>query len=185
VRLWRTLPLDRRAKVDGPGGPLWFPRDQQGAGRHDNPDLYGCLYVAEEPVSAVAELLAPFRGSGTLLPSMLVRFDLPLALASLELGDEATVVDFDDPRTLASERLRPSRVATRKRSVTQEQAAEIHASHAEAIAIRWWSTLEASWINRTLFDRVVGDLELEGLTDLTIDNPVVLEAADLLGLSTG
>jgi hypothetical protein len=185
VRLWRALPLDRGAKVDGPGGALWFPREQQGAGRHDNPDLYGCLYVSEGPISAVAELLAPFRGTGTLLPSMLVRFGLPLTLASLKLPDEATIVDLDDPVALTAESLRPSQVATRWRSATQSQAAEIHASHPEAIAIRWWSTLEASWINWTLFDRVVGELELEGLAELTIDDPVVLEAADLLGLSAG
>jgi hypothetical protein len=42
---------------------------QQGAGRHDNPELYGCLYASEESVSAVAEQLAPFRGTGSLLPS--------------------------------------------------------------------------------------------------------------------
>ncbi len=183
MRLWRALALDRSAKVDGPGGPLWFPREQQGAGRHDNPDLYGCLYVSEERVSAVAELLAPFRGTGTLLPSMLVRFGMPLALAALEAPDGATVVNLDDPGILNAESLRPSQVATRQRRITQSQAAEIHASHPDAIAIRWWSTLEASWINWTLFDRVAGELELEGLEQLTIDDPVVLEAADLMGLS--
>jgi RES domain len=183
VRLWRALALDRGAKVDGPGGPLWFPREQQGAGRHDNPDLYGCLYASEEQVSAVAELLAPFRGAGALLSSMLVRFGLPLALASLELSDEAAIVDLDDPLALSAEGLRPSQVATRQRLTTQSQAAEIHASHPDAIAIRWWSTLEASWINWTLFDRVAGELALQGLEELTIDDPVVLEAADLMGLS--
>jgi RES domain len=126
------------------------PIDLVRAGRHDNPDLYGCLYVSEEPISAVAELLAPFRGAGTLLPSMLVRFGLPLALASLELPDKARFIDLDDPVALSAEGLRPSRVATRHRSITQGQAAEIHALHPEVIAIRWWSTLEASWINWTL-----------------------------------
>jgi hypothetical protein len=185
VRLWRALPLDRGAEVDGPGGPLWFPREQQGAGRHDNPDLYGCLYVSEEPLSAVAELLAPFRGTGTLLPSMLVRFGLPLALASLELAEVTTVVDLDDPLALSAEGLRPSQVATRRRSATQGQAAEIYASHPSAAAIRWWSTLEASWINLTLFERVVGALGLEKLAELRADDPVVMKAADLLGLSPG
>ncbi|MFI5028663.1 MAG: RES domain-containing protein [Solirubrobacterales bacterium] len=185
MRLWRALPLDRGAKIGEPGGALWFPREQQGAGRHDNPDTYGCLYVSEEPVSALAELLAPFRGTGALLPSMLVRFGLPLALAALELPDGATVVDLDDPVVLSTESLRPSRVATRHRSVTQRQAAAICASHPDAIAIRWWSTLEASWINWTLFERVAGELKLEELAELTIDDPVVLETADFLGLSPG
>ena len=133
----------------------------------------------------MAELLAPFRGTGALLPSMLVRFGLPLALASLELPDRVRVIDLDDPAVLSAEGLRPSQVATRHRSITQGQAAEIHASHPEVIAIRWWSTLEASWVNWTLFERAGRELELGGLAELTIGDPVVLEAADLLGLSAG
>lgn len=183
MRLWRALPLDERAAPDQRGGALWFPREQQGAGRHDYPGLYGCLYVTEDPVSAVAEQLAPFRGAGTLLPSMLVRFELPLALAALELGDGVDAVDLDDPLVLAAEGLRPSQVATRVRSATQVQAAGIYATNPDAGAIRWWSTLEASWINWTLFDRVGPQLELTETTTLRVDAPVVLEAADFLGLA--
>jgi len=161
---------------------LWFPRLQQGGGRHDNPDLYGCLYVAEAPVSAVAEMLAPFRGTGRLLPSMLVRYGKPLALAALDLEDGLTVVDLDEPSTLIATGLRPSRVATRKRTVTQGQAAAVYESHPEAVAIRWWSTLESSWINWTVFDRAESALEVGEATALTVDHPVVHEAADLLGL---
>lgn len=184
MRLWRALPLDQRAKAGEPGGALWFPREQQGAGRHDNPELYGCLYVSEGSASAIAEQLAPFRGAGSLLPSMLVRLGLPLALATLELPDAAVVVDLDDPVVLDEEGLRPSQVATRRRDVTQLQAAEIHAAHPEAVGIRWWSTLEAGWINRTLFDRAAGGLELIQLDRLRIEDPLVLEAADFLGLSS-
>ncbi len=182
MRLWRALPLDRSAKATEAGGPLWFPRLQQGGGRHDNPDLYGCLYMAEEPVSCVAELVAPFRGTGKLLPSMLVRYEKPLALAAVELEDGVTVVDLDDPSTLIATALRPSQVATRKRTVTQRQAADVYESHPEAVAIRWWSTLESSWINWTLFDRAEAALEVEQVDELGLGHPVVLEAADLLGL---
>lgn len=114
---------------------------------------------------------------------MLVRFDLPLTLAALELADGIAAVDLDDPATLGEEGLRPSQVATRRRSATQVQAAEIHAAHADAIAIRWWSTLEASWINWTLLDRAAARLEPGETLRLTIDDQVVLEAADFLGLS--
>jgi hypothetical protein len=183
VRLWRALPLDRSAKATEAGGPLWFPQLQQGGGRHDNPDLYGCLYVAEDPRSAVAELLAPFRGTGKLLPSMLVRYGKPLALAAIELEDGVTVVDLDDPSTLIATGLRPSQVATRRRSVTQRQAAEVHESHPEAVALRWWSTLESSWINWTLFDRAAATLEAGDVDELTVEHPVVTEAADLFGLA--
>jgi hypothetical protein len=143
------------------------------------------LYLAEEPVSCVAELLAPFRGTGRLLPSMLVRYGKPLALAALELEDGRTVIDLDEPSTLIATRLRPSQVATRKRTVTQSQAADVFESHPEAVAIRWWSTLESSWINWTLFDRAESALGLGEVAELTLGHSVVLEAADLLGLSVG
>lgn len=182
MRLWRALPLDRRAKAEEAGGALWFPLLQQGGGRHDNPDLYGCLYVAEEPVSAVAELLAPFRGTGRLLPSMLVRYGKPLSLAALDLDDGITVVDLDDPSTLLATGLRPSLVATRRRQATQRQAAEIYEAHAGAFGLRWWSTLESSWINWTIFDRAAPSLELAVTEELTVEHPIVHEAADLLGL---
>lgn len=185
MRLWRALPLDRSAKATEVGGALWFPRLQQGGGRHDNPDLFGCLYVAEEAVSCVAELLAPFRGTGKLLPSMLVRYGKPLALAAVELEDGVTVVDLDNPSTLIATDLRPSQVATRRRTVTQRQAADVFESHPDAVAIRWWSTLESSWINWTLFDRAAGALDVNEVDELTIDHPVVLDAAELLGLHLG
>jgi hypothetical protein len=183
VRLWRALPLDRRAGAEEAGGPLWFPRLWQGGGRHDNPDLYGCLYVAEQPVSALAELLAPFRGTGRLLPSMLVRFGTPVVLVSLELESGLTVIDLDDPATLLASDLHPSQVATRHRTATQRQGAELHGAHPEAIALRWWSTLESSWINWTLFDRASSRLTLDEVRELSSEDPTVLEAADLLGLA--
>lgn len=182
MKLWRALPLDQKVAPEQPGGALWFPREQQGAGRHDNPELYGCLYLAENPISAVAEQLAPFRGTGDLLPSMLLRFGLPLALAEVEVSDGGPVVDLDDPTVLNEEGLRPSQVATRQRNATQAQAAEIHAAHSDAIAMRWWSTLEASWINWTVFDRAAPKLELTEAVPLDVDNPVVGEAAEFLGL---
>ncbi|MBS1892299.1 MAG: RES domain-containing protein [Actinobacteria bacterium] len=182
MRLWRALPLDRRAAADGVGGALWFPRSQQGYGRHDNPDLYGCLYVAEDAVSAVAESLAAFRGTGSLQASMLERQGRPLALAELALADEAIVVDLDDPRVLVDEDLRPSRVATRARRITQRLAADLHRTHPDTVALRWWSTLEATWINLTLFDRAAPALEVKKEAELRIDDPVVRDAAALLGL---
>jgi hypothetical protein len=182
VRVWRTLPLDRRAAADEAGGALWFPREHQGYGRHDNPDLYGCLYVAEDAASAVAEALAAFRGTGRLAASMLTHLGRPLALAEIELSDEALVVDLDDPGVLVAEALRPSRVATRARGITQGIAADLHRAHPEAAALRWWSTLEASWINLTLFDRAAPALAVSEVAELRVDDTVVRDAAALLGL---
>jgi len=56
--LYRCFGWLRAANLREPGGALYVPRDHQGAGRHDNPDLYGALYLSESPVGAIAELLA-------------------------------------------------------------------------------------------------------------------------------
>lgn len=161
---------------------LWFPRALQGEGRHDNPDLYGCLYAAAEPVGAIAEALAPFRGSGSLLPSMLRRAGRPLYLGKLVLADGAGVLDLDDPEVLARQGLRPSRVATRLRSTTQGEASRLYQAHSEVVALRWWSTIESMLANLTIFDRGAPMLEVEEHRRLSVDEPEVTAAAELLGL---
>lgn len=161
---------------------LWFPRRLQGDGRHDNPELYGCLYVALQPVGAIAETLAPFRGSGGLLPGMLTRAGRPLVLGKLVLADGAGVVDLDDPEVLAREDLRPSQVATRLRSTTQRQAAGLYRSHPDVVALRWWSTIESTLLNLTIFDRGAPMLELEDGWPLSLADEEVVAAAELLGL---
>ena len=112
VILYRCFAWNRDARDDAADGPLWFPRIFQGEGRHDNPDVYGCLYLADRAVSCIVEQLAAFRGQ-RLTPSLLRRRGLPLALAEIELDTAAPLIDLDDPAVLSRERLRPSRVATR------------------------------------------------------------------------
>jgi hypothetical protein len=180
VILRRCFAWDRAAAPTEEGGALWFPRVYQGDGRHDNPDAYGCLYVAEEAVSAIVEQLARFRGS-VLVPEILVRRGLPLGVASLELDDGAPVVDLDRPAVLEEHGLRPSRVATRHREVTQPQALALY--HGGAAGLRWWSTFEASWANVTLFDRATPRLHLVDVRGVGVDDPAVREAADLLGIA--
>jgi hypothetical protein len=107
---------------------------------------------------------------------------LPLSLATIELDDAAVLIDFDDPTVLVHEELRPSQVATRDRAVTQPQALELFGRHADAAGLRWWSTWEALWANVTLFDRARAMLRLVTLTELTLETPAVVEAADLFAL---
>ena len=176
------LPRDRRAGRGEPGDPLWWPRALQGSGRHDNPGAYGCMYVSASPLSPLAEALAPFRNSADLVPEMLVRGGLPLALATLRLADRCELVDLDDPAVLGAEGLRPSAVATRDRVRTQAQATDLHRRHPRAAGLRWWSTLESLWENLTLFDRAGEALEVESQRTLDRTDPLVAEAATFLGL---
>jgi RES domain len=181
VILYRCFAWDERAGDTRPDGPLWFPRIYQGEGRHDNPDGYGCLYLSTSALSTVVEQLARFRGQ-RLLPSLLRRRGLPLALAGLELDDGATLVDLDDPVVLRRERLRPSRIATRDRHITQPQALALHDRHRDAVGLRWWSTYEAMWINVTLFERAASQLRVGSVRALSLEDPAVVEAADFFGL---
>jgi len=183
VRLWRVLPWDPSAPASAPGHALWVPRQFQGSGRHDAPDRYGCLYLAEAAVSAVAEMLAPFRGTGDLHPALLIRSGRQLALAELELADDARLIDLDDPAVLVAESLRPSTVATGQRSVTQAYAVGEFERHSRAAGLRWWSTLEASWIQVTLFDRALDQLRVHDIQTLAIDHEAVVAAASVLGLA--
>jgi hypothetical protein len=181
VILYRCFAWDARADDRDPDGPLWFPRVFQGEGRHDNPELFGCLYLSTRALSSVAEQLARFRGQ-RLLPSLLRRRGLPLGLAELELADPVELIDLDDPVVLRRERLRPSVVATRQRDMTQPQARHLHAAHPAAAGLQWWSTYEALWMNVTLFDRAATKLQVRAVRALTLDDPAVIEAADLFGL---
>ncbi|MGI8412048.1 MAG: RES domain-containing protein [Solirubrobacteraceae bacterium] len=183
MRLWRVLPWDSSATAAEPGGALWVPRAFQGTGRHDSPDRYGCLYLAQAPVPAVVETLAPFRGTGDLQPELLVRSGRQLALAELELDARAVLVDLDDPAVLAAEKLRPSIVATGSRRVTQAYAVRQFERHPDAAGLRWWSTLEASWIHVTLFDRALRVVSVRNVRMLAIDDEAVTIAAAHLGLA--
>lgn len=179
--LYRCVAWDARGAPDSADGPLWFPRAYQGEGRHDNPDLYGCLYLSEQPLSCAVEQLARFRGQ-RLAPALLRRRGLPLALAELELPDDAELVDLDEPSVLRRERLRPSRVATRDREITRPQARLLHERHPAAAGLRWWSTFESLWTNVTLFDRAAPRLRLVDVLPLAVDSAAVVAAAEFLGL---
>ena len=179
--LYRCCAWNERADHQDPDGPLWFPRVFQGEGRHDNPDLYGCLYLSERPLATIVEQLARFRGQ-RLLPSLLRRRGLPLALAELELTDPADLIDLDDPAVLRRERLRPSVVATRHRATTQPQARRLYERHPDAAGLRWWSTYEALWMNVTLFERAAALLRVRSVRALDVGDPAVVEAADVFGL---
>ena len=180
--LHRCFAWRERVRPDAADGPLWFPRIYQGDGRHDNPDRYGCLYLADRELSAVVEQLARFRGQ-RLIPELLLRRGLPLALAAIEIPDRAQLIDLDDPAVLSASELRPSQVATRQRDVTQPQALALFRRHRFAVGLRWWSTHESLWANVTVFDRAAKRLDLGEVRRLRPDDPAVEEASLFLGLA--
>jgi RES domain-containing protein len=178
-RIFPPLPAAGRADA---GGPLYVPRTHQGRGRHDNPDAYGALYLSRTAVASVAELLLPLR-TQPLVSRHLTAEGFPYALATIDDDELGDLLDLDDPRNLLARSWRPSGVATRDREVTQPIALAVYQEGVEGF--EWWSTVEASWINVTLFqDRVTDHLSLAGEPEpLTLDHPVVREAAEAIGVS--
>lgn len=159
-----------------------MPRASQGAGRHDSPARFGAWYCSRDPVAAVAECLQPFRGHH-MSDDDFARVDgTRQALAQLSLADTAALLDLDDPRNLVERRLRPSGVATLRRTVTQRLAESIFDEG--VCGLLWWSALEAHWINATLFyERTRPHVSLFATPMwLTTDLPEVREASAILGI---
>ncbi len=179
--LYRCFAWHEGARPTDPDGPLWFPRRFQGDGRHDNPEHFGCLYLADRAVSCIVEQLARFR-TQPLSPALFRRRGLPLAVASLVVADDAELIDLDEPSVLSRERLRPSQVATRDRTITQPQARSLHDRRRGAAGLRWWSTYEASWVNVTIFERAAPALRVGEVTRLSVTHPDVVQASDFIGL---
>jgi len=178
--LYRVFPWLREASERDPGGAMFVPRSEQGFGRHDNPAWYGALYLSRAAVSSVAEVLRTFRRQ-RVETSDLVHEEAILALAAFD-PPTLTLVDLDDPAQLQRRGLRPSSVATGNRRVTRPVAADLFAEGHDGF--EWWSTIEASWINITLFaERSIDRLVVEGEPEvLTTHHPAVIEAAEVVGV---
>jgi hypothetical protein len=176
-----VFPRAAGAEPAEPGGPFHVPRFDQGRGRHDNPDSYGALYLSRVPISPVAEVLREHRGR-PFIESILLSEDARLSLASIDERELSALLDLDDPRNLVRRELRPSRMATRNRDFTQPIALRLYDEGVEGF--EWWSTIEASWINVTLFeDRVTDRLTVaEEPEPLTLEHPIVREAAEAVGV---
>jgi RES domain len=182
--LYRWFPWVPGAAATDPGGALFVPRFDQGGGRHDNPEVYGSLYLSRLPASPVAEQLREYVGR-PVEATRLLREGFPGALATIDEGAIEDLLDLDDPASLVPRGLRPSGIATRNRRPTQRMALALYQ---EGVAgFEWWSTIEASWINVTLFeDRAAGRLEMVGQPEpLTLDHPAVREAAEAVGVLLG
>ena len=83
---------------------------------------------------------------------------------------------------LVGEGLRPSAVATGHRDVTQRAADALHRSHPDAVGLRWWSVVEASWINVTLFSECAAThMRPDAPRGLGPDEDVVVADVDRYG----
>jgi RES domain len=182
VDLFRVFDWDGSSLGRREGGPLFVARSRQGAGRHDAPVVYGAWYCSRTAVSAIAEAIQYLRGHVLTDADFLRAGGTTKALVGLRLDPALALVDLDDPSQLTARQLRPSRVATMRRSVTQRMAASIFEEGAGGLL--WWSTLEAEWANVTLFHEraVARTTVLQPPRKLTTRLAEVQEAAAHLGI---
>jgi hypothetical protein len=182
VNLYRVFPWVDSARRAEPGHPLYVV-PTQGAGRVDNPEHYVVLYASDEPAGAVAEA---FGNLSTWSP---VLFEGPpsvpgsvRAIARYTLG--ANVLDLDDPRHLVARKLRPSRVITRRRDVTQTWALSVFGEQRWA-GVRWWGFHNPDWGSYGIWD--TKHLQLQEVEALHPEHPAVDGAARALArrLETG
>lgn len=173
-RLHRVFLLRAGARAGEPGHPLHVPASRQGRGRIDNPDLYSTLYVSDAPAGAVAEAFGRIPMWTTAMFSV---SDAVRALVTYRLSGDDRVLDLDDPAVLASHDIRPSRVVTRDRVVTQAWAYAIYRERRWA-GVRWWSYYDSKWASVGLWD--MKGLHVLEVEPLGRDHPAVEEAGEVL-----
>lgn len=173
MRVYRVLPWLESARLGEAGHPLYVsPR--QVAGRLDNPDHYRVLYLAEDPVAAVAEAFGSFE---LWTPAMLSGPPaLPgsvQALATYECPDELSLLNLDDANALLEWGLRPSEVVTRDRAATRAWALRVYESRRFA-GVRWWSYYNPDWGVMGIWDSA--RLDVVATERLEVDSGALGEA---------
>lgn len=177
---WDGASADRRR-----GGPLYVARERQGSGRHDAPAMFGAWYCARTAISAIAESIQYLRGHVLQSDDFRRTGGLTKAIVALDLDDDAGIVDLDDPPQLVGRSIRPSQVATLRRTVTQAIAVMIFREG--AVGLSWWSTLDAEWTNVTMFhERALRHISLASAPEaLSLRMADVRLAAQHLGIEIG
>ncbi len=170
MTVFRVFPRDPEAKETEPGGPLFRPVSR--AGRIDNPKRYRALYAAGEPECAIAELLGdlPVWDDRTFVHVSGHR----LAMATLEIPDDQRVFEMDDPSNLVMLGLRPSRVVSRNRTVTQTWSERVF-EMGRSRGVAWWSYYNPDWVVFGLWN--LKGASVSHVETLSLDTPAVLSSA--------
>jgi D-alanyl-lipoteichoic acid acyltransferase DltB (MBOAT superfamily) len=161
VILFRVFPWDQQSEGSSAGGPLFVPRLKQGSGRHDIPERDGVFYCSTNVTSAIAEAIQSFRGRKINNQTFQRVNGWILSLVSYNIQDDKLKIEnLDHPKNLAKRGLIPSQIATNHRPTTQNVARRLYDEGLSGFS--WWSALEASWQNVTLFEnRVKKHLEIK------------------------
>jgi hypothetical protein len=182
LEFYRVFDWDGISRGSQLGGPLYVPRARQGSGRHDIPQEDGVLYTSLSATSAVAEAIQFYRNEILDDRDFEIHEDMHQALFHIKAISRLHLADLTDPQELVRRAITPTQVATHDRSMTQRLALELYQEGLDGFL--WWSTLEASWTNATLFQsRAIKKLRLvQKSKRLTTKLPELMEAARFLNI---
>jgi hypothetical protein len=144
------------------------------------PDTDGVLYTSQSGASAVAEIIQVFRGNTVDNSDFKLIDGSVYCLVHLFLENSANLIDLTQSSLLAKLGINPPEIATLQRPVTQQLARRLYREGYDGFL--WWSNLEASWTNLTLFaGRIKNRLSVvPPIKALSVDLPEVIEAARIL-----
>jgi hypothetical protein len=191
--LWRAFPWDREAPEGGPFSVRSVaPPHMQNYGRFDLHGRPSVLYLAQTPAHALAEVLRGLKRNPAdpqryrVSREDLVAAGNPRALVPVRLPLEIAdrVPDFGRGDVLERFGVRADELCSRERKVTQAAARRIYQHPDEVPGFFWWSAFHGDWHVLLLFlDRAPLDrLEFGDPRIVTVDDPAVREAAEVLGL---
>jgi hypothetical protein len=155
MRVYRVFPYLPTAADDDPGGAVFRPAGGKNRADSPSPGAYRCLYVGDTIEGSIAEVFGRFDtwDSDVIEADPATPF-VPgsrFALTTYDLADTADVCVLDDAATLLRERLRPSHVVTRERSITQAWASRIQTAGMYC-GVSWWSFYDPLWQSIALWD---------------------------------
>lgn len=174
LNLYRVLPYVSGARKGNLGNPLYFPPNQ-GLARVDNSGHYHVGYLATSASCAVTESF----GFLTTWDSHMLRPiktlpDSQWAVVTYSVSEGDEIFNMDDASNLQKLKLRPSRVVTRDRAITQSWALKIYNDGGSA-GVSWWSFYNPDWSCVGLWN--LSTLKIKDVDLLTLDHPCVEEAS--------
>ena len=183
MNLYRVFDWDNSKKhySNNPGSPVYIPRDKQGRGRHDIPQIDGIFYCSLSSHSAMAEQLYDFMNIKINDSIFNLSNGWTQALAEIEMEDNIKLADLNDSKLLVKYDIKPSEIITSDIEITQRIAKLFHEEKYDGI--KWFSSIESCWTNVSLFaSRTHGILKksVKAITPLSIRMQLVRETCDLI-----
>lgn len=174
-RYFRVHPYLPTAGLGEKGNPFYVVPGARNY-RIDNPDEYSALYVSESAAGAFAE---SFANRAIWTPEILAcPADMPGSQKVLtEYEGDIDLVNLDDGHELSALDIKPSRVVSRNRQMTQAWALGIYRSRGGA-GVRWWSYHDPDWISVGLWDP--SGLRVVRSTPIDLNNNSLIEASGAL-----